>query len=61
MKNIVIFDKPYSDEKIKEGLRIQQAVITGKCNKCGYLPRCETDSNFVFPKDAPCMEEVAEI
>lgn len=57
VKHITIFDKAYSKEKITEGLKVQMAVITGKCNTCEYLPRCETDSGFAFPKDAPCMEE----
>lgn len=53
--NVVIFDKPYSDEKIAEGRAIQWAVVSGACNWCKYLPQCEKDENFEFPPDAPCM------
>ncbi len=53
--NTVIFDKPYSKEKIAEGLAVQRAVISGVCNMCKYLRQCENDDTFKFPKDAPCM------
>ena len=53
--NVVLFDKSYSREKTLEGLGVNHAIITGKCDKCEYLPECETNSNFVFPCDAACM------
>lgn len=53
--NVVIFDKPYSEDKIAEGRAVQWAVVSGSCNKCKYLSQCESNNNFEFPKNAPCM------
>ena len=59
MKNVIIFDQPYSQEKIKEAVGINlAAVLTGACDLCRYLPRCECDESFKFPKDAACMKGV---
>lgn len=55
-RNAVIFDKQYSQEKIKEALGVNMAVITGACNKCPYLRKCESDNTFIFPKDAYCRK-----
>lgn len=61
MKNIVVFDRPYSKEKIQEGIAVQKAVITGECNKCTYLKQCESDKSFEFPKDSACMKTMGNI
>lgn len=53
--NVVIFDKPYSKDKIAEGRAVQWAVVNGVCNRCKYLSQCESDNNFEFPQNAPCM------
>ncbi len=53
--NVVIFDKPYSKDKIAEGRAIQWVVVNGVCNECKHLQQCENDNNFEFPKNAPCM------
>ena len=53
--NVVVFDKPYSKDKIAEGRAVQWAVVNGACDKCKYLPQCESNNNFVFPQNAPCM------
>ena len=58
--NLVIFDKPYSDEKVAEGRAVQWAVISGACNKCKHLQQCESSNNFEFPKNSPCMIKKAE-
>ena len=55
MKVTVVMDNSVPKEKIKEAMAIQTAVLTGACNKCVYLPQCETDETFKFPNDAPCM------
>lgn len=53
--NVVIFDKPYSAEKIAEGRAVQWAVVNGACNMCKHLQQCESDNKFEFPQNAPCM------
>lgn len=53
--SVIVFDKPYSSDKIAEGRAIQWAVVSGACNKCDYLRRCENDVFFKFPQNAPCM------
>ena len=58
--NAVIFDKPYSAEKIAEGKAVQWAVFSGSCNKCKHLKQCVSDNSFVFPQNAPCMVKKAE-
>lgn len=60
-KNIVMFDKPYSEDKTAEGLGVNWALITGACNACKFLEQCSTDSNFQFPNYAPCMAKKSEI
>ena len=54
-KHVVMFDKFYDSKKQKEGLAVHWAVVSGACNLCKYLPECETNEKFKFPKDAPCM------
>ena len=58
MEHKVIFDKPYSQEKIKEGLGVYMALITGACNKCPHLSECEGNEHFKFPQNASCMREI---
>ena len=54
--NYVMFDKPYSEGKIKEGLAIHWAFITGACDSCRHLQKCENaNDKWRFPEDAPCM------
>lgn len=55
MKNTIVFDDSYSLEKIKEGLAVREAVLTGACDKCAYLRECSSNENFEFPTCAPCM------
>ena len=50
--NVVIFDKPYSEDKIAEGRAVQWAVVSGACNRCNHLQKCENDNNFEFPQNA---------
>ena len=59
--NVVVFDKLYSGEKIAEGRAVQWAVLSGACNKCKYLSQCESDNNFEFPQNAPCMIKKIEL
>lgn len=59
--NVVIFDKPYSENKIAEGRAIQWAVVNGICNECKHLRECENNSNFKFPHNAPCMIKKSEL
>lgn len=58
--NVVIFDKPYSEDKIAEGRAVQWAVVNGDCNWCKHLQQCERDNNFKFPQNAACMIKKAE-
>lgn len=59
--NITMFDKPYPPEKQAEGLAISQAIVGGHCAKCGFLPQCSTQDDFMFPVFAWCMKRKAEI
>ena len=56
MKEKIIFDKEYPQGIKDEGAAVAKAVMTGKCNSCKYIHRCENDINFKFPDDAPCMK-----
>ena len=59
--NVVIFDKPYSEDKIAEGRAVQWAAVSGACNRCNHLQKCENDNNFEFPQNAPCMIKKSEL
>ena len=58
---IVIFDREYPMEKQAEGIAVNQAVLTGACNQCGFLARCSTDDSFKPPVFAWCAKKKAEI
>lgn len=58
--HITIFDKPYSPEKLAEGLAISTAIMSGACDRCGYLRECESSGVSIFPTDAWCMKKKAE-
>lgn len=59
---IVIFDElDYPKEKQAEGLAVSEAIVTGKCNECAFLKKCESDSNFQFPVFAWCYQRKLEI
>lgn len=60
-KHITMFDHPYPMEKQAEGVAVSQAVADGHCDRCGYLPQCETDKNFSFPPMAWCFRRKMEI
>ncbi len=57
MNNTVVFDKPYSADKIAEGMAVSWAVQSGACYKCEYEFFCRSGRNFKFPKNAPCMKK----
>lgn len=59
--NIVIFDKPYSVNKIAEGRAVQWAIVNGVCNECKHLRECESNNNFKFPNNTPCMIKKSEL
>lgn len=59
--HITMFDRQYPPEKQAEGLAVQQAVVEGHCNRCGFLAQCSTDVNFRFPVFAWCFRRKAEI
>lgn len=61
MKNVIIFDKPYSAEFIAEAKAIQWAVMNGACDRCNHRYECENKRNFIFPKRADCMKKKAEL
>ena len=56
MKHITIFDKPYSKDKVAEGMAISEAIKHGDCDKCGYFLKCFSNTKFKFPENAPCMQ-----
>lgn len=56
MKNVTMFMDEMPKELQAEGLGVQMAVISGECNRCGYLAKCSTDSSFKFPAEAFCMK-----
>ena len=51
----------YPDEKQLEGIGVYLALMTGACNKCEHLKRCESDESFAFPADAACMVRKREL
>jgi hypothetical protein len=55
MNHITMFNKPYSEDKIAEGLAISYAVQNGICHKCEYKFYCTSNHVFEFPENAPCM------
>ena len=59
--DIVVFDKPYSADKIAEGRAVQWAVISGACDNCMYLKECASDKNFKFPLNAPLNESSCSV
>ncbi len=54
-QNAVILDKPYSSDKVAEAIALAGAVMDGECAACAYLHQCESDQNFKYPDNAPCM------
>lgn len=59
--NVLIFDGPYNQDKQAEGVGVNWAFCSGACNYCPYLPRCESDNEFVFPADAACTIKKNEV
>lgn len=49
MKHITMFDRPYPEDKLAEGLAISQAIGGGHCDKCGFISQCSTDRNAQLP------------
>ena len=60
-KIITIFDAPYPAEKQAEGIAVNWAVLSGACNTCPYLSRCESDESFFPHSNAACMVRKDEI
>lgn len=60
-KETVIFDKPCSEEKIREGIGVNHAFAAGDCDRCQYITKCENARGFKFPKDAACMKYAASL
>lgn len=58
---ITAFDRPYPADKQAEGIAVSWAVVSGACNKCKHLNRCERDGKFLPPSGAACMIKKAEI
>lgn len=59
--NILIFGKAYIRDKQAEGVGVNWAVVSGACNACPYLARCESDRSFKFPEDAACIGKKNEV
>ncbi len=60
MEVITMFSPNMSKEDINFGLIIQEAILTGKCEKCKYLKECENNKDFKFPDDSWCMIKFKE-
>ena len=60
-KHITMFDQLYPKEKQAEGIAISEAVLTGKCNECGFLNQCKSNGNFQFPLFAWCQQRKRNI
>ena len=58
---VTLFDKPYSSEKVAEGLAVAKCNNFGICVWCAWLFQCSEDELFKFPEDAPCMKEKEKI
>lgn len=55
-KITTIADPNMSEKDIDFSLVIQKAILTGQCDKCKYLQRCENDELFNFPDDSWCVK-----
>ena len=60
-KHITVFDKAYPPEVLAEGLAVNEAVVLGKCDKCGFLKQCSSDDSFKPPVFAWCFRRKTEI
>lgn len=60
-KHITMFDREYPADKQAEGIAIQEAVVEGHCDKCGFLSKCSTDGSFRPPVFAWCFRRKQEI
>lgn len=60
-KHITMFDREYPADKQAEGIAIQEAVVEGHCDKCGFLSQCSTDDSFRPPVFAWCFRRKQEI
>lgn len=49
------------NNKELEGIGVFYALMTGKCDNCPYLFRCEHNDDFKFPADAACTIQTAEL
>lgn len=59
--HITVFDREYPMDVQAEGIAVSQAVVSGACDKCGFLARCSTDDKFQPPVFAWCSKRKAEI
>lgn len=60
-RHITVFDKAYPPEVLAEGLAVNEAVVLGKCDKCGFLKQCSSDNSFRPPVFAWCSRRKAEL
>lgn len=60
-KHITVFDRVYPPEKLAEGLAVNEAVVFGECDKCGFLEQCSSDDTFVPPVFAWCSKRKHEL
>ena len=59
--HITLFDKQYPVDKQAEGIAIHEAVVSGECNRCGFLTQCENEDTFIPPVFAWCSRRKTEI
>lgn len=60
-KHIVIFDRPLPLEKQAEGVAVNEAIVDGHCDRCGFLQQCHSCDSFRPPLFTYCMKRKAEI
>lgn len=59
--HVTVFDQQYPPEVLAEGLAVNEAVVFGECDKCGFLAQCSTDESFRPPVFAWCSRRKSEL
>lgn len=60
---VTMFDRVYPADVRAEGQAVSWAVVTGACDKCGYLTTCMNSDGSTWrpPDTAACMARKKEI
>ena len=57
----VFFDRPLPPDKQAEGIAVNEAVVEGHCDRCGFFKQCRSYDGFHPPLFTYCMKRKAEI